>query len=229
MAETTLRRLARQGWQGSAVGNPVPAGWAALDSVEAAEQLPGERLWLSALPHPPLLAPGDCYVDAASPPSETPAAEGYVTLALQDSPFAVEHGFLLAAGGPAHAMEIAAPLFDALAPMPSGWLHAGGIAAPHFLAAIARELGGGLGAMAALMGNLHLSGMHPLWQGQQALVQRLGMLAADYLQADGDRGYRPVRPLPPLFAFAGESDVAPASQVAKLLVWMAGQAQAERH
>jgi hypothetical protein len=221
--EHLLQRLAKRGLTGSVIGAAAPAGWTTLASVEAAEQLPADKLWLCALPSQPLLAPDDILINLSMPSGPAGETVRQISLALQDSPFAVDHGFLMAAGGSAQTIRAAATLLDTLAPMPAGWLHAGGLRAPAFMAQLAQELGGSLANLASLMTHLPVTGAQPLFLGQQALMQRLAAYAQRYLADNDDAGYQPAHAVPPAFApFESGTVQAPALQLAKLLVWMAG-------
>ncbi|WP_374351268.1 hypothetical protein [Chitinimonas sp.] len=219
-----LQRLDKQGWQGQLLdplATPAAPSWPRLADAAQAGQLTAPRLWIAACATPPPLAPGDLYIDTGTTPLAGIPAEQHISLAFQDSPFAADHGFLLAVGGRRQAIEAARKLLDALAPQPDGWLHAGGLQAPHFMAALASELGVGLAMQAATMASLQQSGPAALWLGQQAISARLAALAATYLAEHDDAGFEPVHSLPPAFAQLSSEAIAPAQFLARTLLWLA--------
>ncbi|QNM94734.1 hypothetical protein [Chitinimonas koreensis] len=220
---TLAARLARQGKAGWCLDAQMPPGWSAPPGGVAPA---GPQLWLLGGPPPCPLAAGDLVVELgdASPLPDHPQR---IRIAWQDSPFGVEHGFLLAVGGEAGPVAQAGALLDALAPAAGGWLHAGDLAAPRLLADLAAMLGGGIGQLSGLM-------MAPLgqapsgwWQGQQDLLRALAERAGRYLDHESDRRpYCAAQPLPPLFMLtppgAAETD-SPACKLAQLLRWLGRQ------
>jgi hypothetical protein len=230
---TIIQRLGRQGLSGhvltasEANSHLVPENWCSVNDLAELATLPAPRIWVGDLPMEFSPAPTDLLVCTGPylhfTGYRSPARR--CTVALQDSPYAIEHGFLLAAGGEANNVLAARDIMDALAPLPNGWLHAGGVCAPHFLATVATTLGGGLGNLAAVMSSVALSGPAPLWAGQQALIMQLAALAADYLRAEGDEPYQAAHPLPPAFGSAMQfSGRSPAQTIAGMIMWLSGHA-----
>jgi hypothetical protein len=219
---TVLARLAYRGMAGVVIGDNAPPGWACVPDIDTAEQLPTEKFWLCGASERPMLAPGDILIDFSPDVALSASRDQTLSISLQDSPYAVDHGFLLAVGGPAKLVMAAQPLLDALAPLPAGWLHAGGLRAPAFLAALASDLGGGLTTLASMVSSLHRTGAEPLLRGQQALLKALAASANVYLLNHDDADYQPARPIPLAFGLSGDRyDVAPALQLARLLSWVA--------
>ncbi|HEY9102702.1 hypothetical protein [Chitinimonas sp.] len=212
-------RLAHQGWSGYQLGGESGKGWQALASLDEAAWLPAPRLWLVASDRQ--LPVGEADLLLTSRPSVQ--ASPCVGLSWQASPFAVEHGFLLMAGGPAELIHRAEAILDALAPSPGAWLHAGGISAPTFMTQVMSECGGGLAGLAPLFLANPASGLDPFWQGQYQLSARLAQLASDYLVASADEHYQPVHALPPVFALTppnSQANDSPARKLAALLLWL---------
>ena len=186
----------------------------------------GSVVCLSACPAELHLAPDTLLVDLS--PTPTPSdAPLRVTVVFQDSGFAVEHGFLLAAGGPADLVERAVPLLDTLAPTPGAWLYAGGQEAPYFMQQVLAEFGGSWQVFAArMMAYHHSHGLSLIWQEQQALAERLQTLAQRYIDTANERDYRPFRRLPlfPAISFPGmQPNASPASNLAHYLCWFTRQ------
>lgn len=88
-------------------------------------------------------------------PTHSPTA--IVDVFLIPSPLATLQGFMLAAGGAHEQLSQVAPILDALAPIPSGWLHAGDYGAAGFFNQIWNTLVGG-----------HSQGLLPLWENLQS-------------------------------------------------------------
>lgn len=184
----------------------------------------GTALWLSSHPAD-LPLQTDALVIDLSPVSSYD--DPHITMALQDSGFAVDHGFLLAVGGAADLVERAAPLLDALAPMPKAWLYAGGLGAPGFMRQVLAEFGGSWQVFAArMMAYHHSHGLSLLWREQQALAERLRALALAYIQSADETGYRAIgnhSPLPPI-SFPGiQAQASPAMNLAHYLCWFTRQ------
>lgn len=191
------------------------------------------RCWLWNDLIPPPMLPGDLWLDLRPRPlDDNPGAflpgVPILSAAWQNSPFAVDHGYLLAVGGQTELVLAARPLFDALAPQPGGWLHAGDLAAPRFLAAVAGRIGGSLQQLATLVVQGGPNALLPLLDLHRALLLDLAQLSQAYLARADPAPYRPALPVPPLFAplspDASESD-SPAQRVAKLIAWLVRQQQ----
>ncbi|MBL8508633.1 hypothetical protein [Chitinimonas sp. JJ19] len=223
------QRLQRQGWSGHTVATPPPAGWTGLADPQAAGSLPGPRCWLSNGVTPVQLGEHDLLLTTQAAPAC--AADSWVGIHWQDSPYAGEHGFLLAAGGSPTGLQRAQAVLDALSPAPGGWLHAGGHGAPAYLASLMQQLGNGMAGLASLMATTATAGFNPIWLGQQALLAQLAEQAAHYLAASEGEHYQPHLPLPPLFGLtppnAAETD-SPARKLACLLVWLQESASKPR-
>jgi len=227
------QRLLASAMPGWLVGSGVLPGWetAAAPELVAA---PPPRCWISATPDLPLLAEQDVWLQCVPPASLTTQNTALhrhaqrATLTWQDSPFAVEHGFMLFAGGKASVLQRAAPILDALAPMPGGWLHAGDEQAPVFIALVARQLGLSITQLAGLA----MRGGTPDWlaipYGQREMMNALASLAASYLastEADGAVPLADVFPSMGLFSVhaAATTDTveSPARQLAEWLIMLA--------
>ncbi|MGQ5523846.1 hypothetical protein ACUHMQ_11360 [Chitinimonas sp. PSY-7] len=212
--ETVQTRLERAGlsssvWNGTGATKPPP------DKREAS-------VWLYNGSTLPAIKDHDLLIYAATPiPDQLP--DNAITVAWQDSPFASQYGFQLAAGGTIEMLKRAEDILDTLAPMPRGWLHAGGHLAPQFLSQLAQEVGSGLLGLATMIHTIPFATFHPLWVGQQQLQAKITTLAAAYLQNSQDEDYRPFHAQPPLFDFmsvpVSDTD-SPARRLAHVLTWL---------
>lgn len=190
--EVLPQRLLASAMPGWLVGSSVLPGWETVAAVELVDA-PLPRCWISATPDLPPLGEQDVWLQCV-PPASLSTADTVLhrhaqrgTLTWQDSPFAIEHGFMLFAGGKACVLQRAAPILDALAPQPGGWLHAGDEQAPVFIALVARQLGLSITQLAGLA----MRGGTPDWlaipYGQREMMNTLAALAASYL-ASGEAG-----------------------------------------
>ncbi|QDQ28721.1 hypothetical protein FNU76_21505 [Chitinimonas arctica] len=210
---TLAARLRRQGRHICHV--PVDA------TLEAAQALPSPRLWLRADGPAPQLDSEDLLLDGCR--SGQHPHPRTLSLVWQDSPFAVEHGFLLAVGGDRALLQAAQPMLDALAPTAGAWLHAGGRGAPDFLTEILTDIGCGLSGLAGLMPTVLAGGYAPLLHSQQLLLTRLAAKAEAYLAASHGETCPAEQSLPPLFAYTPPNALpqdTPARKLACLLVWL---------
>jgi hypothetical protein len=153
-----------------------------------------------------------------------------VTVSLQDSPFAIDYGFLLTAGGAPDKVQQAATVLDALSPAPKAWLYAGGQTASAFLATLMHEFGTNWMAIAAAMTSQNLAaGISPWWDQQRGLLARLAGPATAYLATEQDADFRAlpgmVNPFP-YPAPGGKVDDSPARKIAQLLCWLHQQSHA---
>ncbi|PHV11216.1 hypothetical protein [Chitinimonas sp. BJB300] len=160
----------------------------------------------------------------ADTPIPNPLPANAITAAWQDSPFAEQYGFQLAAGGSVDMLKRAEDILDALAPLPRGWLHAGGLLAPQFLSQLSHEVGSGLLGLASLIHTVPFAAFQPLWLGQQQIQAKIKALAIAYQQSSQNEHYQPFHARPPLFDFvsATNSD-SPAHRLAQLLIWLCEQ------
>lgn len=180
------------------------------------------RLWLHAGDTLPPLRPDDLVLHFGPLPVASLPASAVLVL-WQDSPFAVQYGYMLIVGGPTASLRAAQTVLDALAPAPGAWLQAGGQHAPAFFGQLTSELGGGMLGLAGLMQSAASTGFNPLWLAQRQLQGRLAMLATAYLAASVDEGYESLQPqaawpinLPGL----PNGNESPARKLAHLLLWL---------
>lgn len=231
--EALLQRLQSAAAPGWLVGSALLPGWTTVAAMElVTESAP--RCWISTGPDLPPLAEQDVWLQCV-PPDRLATANialnrhaQRATLTWQDSPFAAEHGFMLFAGGKACLLQRAAPILDALAPLPGGWLHAGDEQAPVFISQVARQLGFGITQLAGLA----MRGDAPDWlaipYGQREMMNTLAALAASYL-ASGEHGpattFAEAFPSMGLFSVhaAATTDTveSPARQLAEWLIMLA--------
>jgi len=232
--DTVVQRLSRQGWKGHRIGGLAPVAWHTLPDVAAVMALPGPYVWIigDALrrPAPSAIGPDDVVIDLGGGDSVARSIPNRVAIGLQDSPFAVDYGFLLTAGGNPAAVGRAATILDALAPTPKAWLYAGGQGAPAFLSLLTHALGANWMGIAATMASQNFSqGLAPWWAGQRALLAQLAQPARVYLETEQDADYRALpgmaSPLP-FAAPGGRADDAPARKIAQLLCWLDQQGHA---
>jgi hypothetical protein len=210
VAPSIAARLAHQGWVGSVLGMPAPPAWVTLASSADATRLTAPRVWLSGMQTLPLEADVDVILEMHIRSHEDFAASrpAVLTLALQDSVFAIEHGFFIAVGGHPDTVDAVVPILDALAPQAGGWLYAGGRAAPHFLAALVREAGMNWITLASqFAANPAAVNIPALWQQQGSALQRIALIAREYLSHEQDAAYRPraasINAFPPVAAAPG--------------------------
>lgn len=212
---TVAQRLLQAGWQSTAA---LQANWQQWHDGHADTSC----LCLSQTGEIPDFCTPDLLVcTGASTAITSPSTT--ISLRWQDNPFAARYGFLLMVGGAAPALEPARPLLDALAPAPGAWLHAGGLGAPAFLAALAQEMGCSFSSLAGLMQTLPGSGWQAFWQVQRQLLERLGELARAYLAATANEEYLPLAGSAALFNFVppgGQATDSVARHLAQLLLWL---------
>lgn len=185
--EALSRRLQAQGLQGWVIGAQAPAGWQAT-MVVADIPHSGPCCWLVGPGQNPPLQPGDillrCIPDFALHwPDPSARHADHATLTWQDSPFAIEHGFMLFAGGPRVVLQQAAPVLDALAPLPGGWLVVGDALAPVFVAQVLQQLGLGVTHLAGFAAVGDAPDWPAIMDGQRALLVASAALATRYLHA----------------------------------------------
>ncbi|MCW3481171.1 hypothetical protein OL229_16635 [Neisseriaceae bacterium JH1-16] len=97
-------------------------------------------------------------------------------------------GFILFVGGDAPALERARPLLDALAPLPSAWLHCGPAGAASFTATVFATLSQPLAVLPQLSPEQSphaATDWQALLAKQLDTTRRLGQLARDYLASQG--------------------------------------------
>ena len=87
-------------------------------------------------------------------PNESPTA--IVDVFVIPSPLATLQGFMLAAGGTQQNLASVLPILDALAPIPSGWLHAGEYGSAGFFHQLWQTIVGS-----------HSNGLLPIWESMQ--------------------------------------------------------------
>jgi hypothetical protein len=185
--EALPRRLQAQGLQGWVMGTQAPAGWQATMNGDDIPRS-GPFCWLAGPGQNPPLQPGDillrCIPDSAlHGPAPLAQHADPATLTWQDSPFAIEHGFMLFVGGPPAVLQQAAPVLDALAPLPGGWLVVGDALAPVFVAQVLQQLGLGITHLAGFAAVGDAPDWPAILDGQRALLTSSATLATRYLQA----------------------------------------------
>jgi hypothetical protein len=129
----------------------------------------------------------------------------HVDLALTGEPqCAAQLGWMMAASGEGAALQQAAPLLDALAPMGrNSWLHAGGAGAASFLALIQHIM---LQPLIESWKIIFPNGkpfpktdLHKLAELQTAQWQAIAPLCQQYLASATGRSYQAFHAQPPLF------------------------------
>lgn len=223
VSSTLAARLAKKGISGWVLGDEAPAGWARLAQFEQALALAGPRLWFADASLSERIPASDILIACGSHSCQHPRAIG---LCWQESPFALEHGFLFAAGGDPVQLAQLSQLLDHLAPVSGGWLHAGGQTAPRFLAQITQLASKQLNQLAGVMMGLP-GGLPSWWASHYALLSELAQLAQQYLDQSADEPpYQGLHPLPPSLIprppGASEYD-SPARRLAHLLCWLEKQ------
>lgn len=217
---TIAERLRRAGLVATNVGG-TPSDHTAVVSFDDRPCSGDERVWLWCDGDAPPARTGDLLLVANRPVDVSNIDT--VSLYWEDSPFGVEHGFRLSAGGTRDALHRAKPVLDALAPTPGAWLHAGGLTAPAFLADIMQLVGTNLRAFAPMMMQVPANGMNPIWQLQQTLLPVLAPRAHAYLAASSDEAFSPIYPQQPagwLMSTPPLASTSPARQLAQMIVWL---------
>lgn len=163
-------------------------------------------------------------------PSHTQQA--CIEVFLIPSPLAAIQGYMLAAAGSHADLALAAPILDALAPIPTGWLHVGDFGAAGFLHQL----------WTILIGN-QVDGPLPFWQNmrppqdgfrlnhpdliaqlsslmaqQQLLIQSLSGVAHTFLAQYPSTAFSPYNPQQAKLLNQENMDkLSPAHQIAQLL------------
>ena len=137
----------------------------------------------------------------------------YGEIALHESPFAEQYGFMVAAGGKAESLQALTPILNALAPQPNAWWHVGHAGSACFLLSIQ-------GQLSHLAQNpINVADMFPQLQQIDTHQQYAGQMAKKYLGATTDERFTPAltHQFEKCFASFINNSESPARQIARLI------------